>query len=188
MQDRPLINILIRTSNRASGFRRLLDSIVSQDYEPIRIIISYDNDKALRYIPKGLEVIKVEKQPDLPYWYDKYLVELMSLVTEGYILTADDDDFINPNVLSKLPLEGPGLIVQLQRGNNIVPKGLNFANGQIGFPCVILHHSLKNIATISGHSQGDSFWIREILSKIELPFIPIIVTHSPSRGLGMCNG
>lgn len=188
MTEKPLINILIRTSNRPREFARCLASIVSQDYPEIRIIIGYDNPRALRYIPKGLEAYPVSSDRSLPYWYDKYLVDLMALVTEGYIISADDDDFLNPNVLSKLPLEGLGLIVQLQRGSNVVPKDLKFSRGAIGFPCIILHHSLKDIATISGHSQGDYFWIKEILSKVELSFVPIIVTYSPSRGLGKCNG
>lgn len=188
MTEFPLINILIRTSNRPLSFKKCLDSITNQDYPNIRIIVGYDNPKALRYIPKGLETVFVSADRDLPYWYDKYLETLMSLVDEGYILVEDDDDVVNPNVLSMLPLEGPGLIVQLQRGNNIVPRDLNFKRGGVGFPCIILHHSLKNIATISGYSQCDSIWIHEILNKVPLPFVPIIVTYSPSKGSGICNG
>lgn len=188
MTEKPLINILIRTSNRPHSFKRCLDSIVQQDYPNIRILVGYDNENALRYIPKGLETYFVSADRTLPYYYDKYLVQLMSYVTEGYILTADDDDCITPNILSQLPLSGPGLIVQLQRGNNVTPKDLKFQRGSVGFPCIILHHSLKDIATISGYSQGDSYWIREILSKVEMPFVPIIVTQSWNRGLGKCNG
>lgn len=188
MDSKPLINILIRTSNRPKGFLRCLDSIVNQDYESIRIIIGYDNPKALRYIPKGLETVFVSADKSVPFFYDLYILQLMELVTDGYILIQDDDDILNSNVLSQLPLEGPGLIVQLQRQNTIVPKDLSFQRGLIGFPCLILHHSLKNIATISGYSQCDSIWIREILNKVPLPFVPIIVTYSPSKGNGKCNG
>lgn len=189
MEEKPLINILIRTSNRKRDFLRCLKSITDQDYPNIRIIIGYDNEKALEYIPKGLEAYFVTADRDLPFFYDEYLPQLMNYVEDGYIICADDDDLlINNTVLSQLPLQGPGLVVQLQRGNNIVPKDLNFRTGGIGFPCLILHHSLKNIATINGNGQSDSYWIRSILSKIELPFVPIVVVYSPVKGHGMCNG
>lgn len=187
--NKPLINILIRTSNRPTSFAKCLASIVAQDYEPIRIIVGYDNEAALRYIPKGLETVFVSADRDLPFFYDCYLVDLMAQVVDGYIIAIDDDDkIIDDNVLSRLPLTGNGLIVQLQRGNNIVPQNLNFRNGAIGFPCLILHYSLKNIATIHGNGQSDSHWIRSVLSKVEILFVPIVVVYSPMRGHGMCNG
>jgi len=188
MQSNPLINILIRTSNRKNAFLRCLKSIIDQDYSPIRIIIGYDRKEALEYIPKGLEAYPVSADRDLPFWYDVYLPQLMGYVEDGYILCVDDDDYLIDNtVLSRLPLEGPGLLVQLQRGNIIVPKSKVFNVGGVGFPCLILHHSLKNIATITGNGQSDSFWIKSILSKVEIPFIPIVVVYSPSKGHGKCN-
>lgn len=186
--EKPLINILIRTSNRPNGFKKLLDSIVQQDYEPIRIIISYDNDEALRYIPKCLEAIRVHKQPDLQFPYDLFCNELKELVTDGYFIFCDDDNKLRPNILKELPLEGPGIIVQVQIGNHIAPKDLNFRIGDAGMPCMILHHSLKNIADISGEGKGDSYWIKNVLSKVYLPFVPMVVVYGESRGLGRCNG
>lgn len=187
-ENLPLINILIRTSNRPTQFARCLDSIVKQDYGNIRILVGYDNPEALRYIPKGLEVYPVNADKSVKYFYDLYIQQLMQYVYEGYMLILDDDDQLNENILSQLPLQSPGLIVQLQRQNNIVPKDLSFKRGGVGFPCLILHHSLKNIVTISGEGAGDSYWIREILNKIEIPFVPIIVVYSPSKGNGKCNG
>lgn len=188
MSDLPLINILIRTSNRAAGFKRLLASIVNQDYEPIRIIISYDNDAALRYIPKGLEVIKVEKHPEFQYGYDLYCNTLKSMVEDGYFVIIDDDNILKPNILKELPLSGPGLIVQVQIGNHIAPVDLNFKPGMAGMPCMILHHSLKDLADISPHGKGDSYWIKSVLSKVALPFIPMVVVFGETKGLGRCNG
>ncbi len=188
MSEFPLINILIRTSNRSKEFSRCLDSIIKQDYPNIRIIIGYDNLQALRYIPKGLEAYPVNADRTIPFFYDLYIPQLMEYITDGYMLIQDDDDILQPNVLSQLPLEGPGLIVQLQRGNNIVPKDLRFQRGMVGFPCLILHHSLKSVAPISGHSACDYFWIKSVMSKVDLPFVPIVVVYSWQRGLGKCNG
>jgi|GEM_PF-2890547 hypothetical protein len=186
-EQKPLINILIRTSNRPKAFLKCLDSIVKQDYRPIRIIVGFDNENALRYIPKGLETVFVSANRDLPFFYDCYLNTLKELVTEGYFYCQDDDDYlINSDILSKLPLTGNGLIVQLQRQNNIVPKNLNFSVGQIGCPCIFLHHSLKNIADFHGNGTGDYYFIKSVLKQVELPFCPIVVVYSPFRGHGRC--
>lgn len=188
MIDKPLINILIRTSNRPKQFMALLNSITSQSYSNIRIIVGYDNEQALKYIPKGLETVFVCADRNLPYFYDEYLPQLMNLVTDGFIWVVDDDEVLIPDVISKFPLEDNGFILQLQRQNIIVPQGLNFKIGLIGFPCIILHHSLKNIAIIHGHGKGDSYWISDILKQVQLPFYPIIGVYSAGRGLGKCNG
>lgn len=188
MSEKPLINILVRTSNRPKAFSKCLASIVSQDYENIRIIIGYDNEAALRYIPKGLETVFVSADRDLPFFYDEYLNQMMQLVDDGYLWAVDDDEVVNPNVISQFPLQGNGFILQLQRQNTIVPKDLNFSIGLIGMPCMIIHHSLKNAAYIHGNGKGDSYWIKKILSQYDLPFVPIIGVYSASRGMGLCNG
>lgn len=188
MNNLPLINILIRTSNRPAQFKKCLESIVKQDYPNIRIIIGYDNPETLRYIPKCLETYFVSADKSLPYFYDEYCNQLMQLVTDGYIWIVDDDDIVNPNIISQFPLQGLGFILQLQRHHNIFPKDLNFRIGLIGMPCMIIHHSIKNEAKIHGYGKGDSYWIKEILSKFSLPFIPIIGVYSASKGSGICNG
>ncbi len=179
-----LINILIRTSNRPSAFARCLKSIVTQSYPNIRIIIGYDNDRALSYIPKGLETVPVSADRSLPFFYDLYCNQLKAMVNDGYFLFLDDDDILQADVLNNIPLTGNGLIVQLQRQNNIVPKDLNIRRGQVGMPCLILHHSLKHLADIPGNGAGDYFWIKSILERVSLPFVPMVVVYSFNRGLG----
>lgn len=186
MGEYPLINILVRTSNRPAEFKRMLKSITDQSYPNIRIIISYDNPKALDYIPEPLEKVFVSADRNLPFFYDCYLNDLKELVTDGYYIVVDDDDVIQSDILKELPLEGPGLIVQLQRQNYIVPKDMSFKRGQIGNPCIILHHSLKHLATYSGYGAGDYHFIKDILKQVELPFVPIVVVYSFGRGLGLC--
>lgn len=182
--DYPLINILIRTSNRPTGFARCLRSIVTQSYPNIRIIIGYDNDKALTYIPVGLEAVPMFADRSVPFFYDLYCNQLKAMVTDGYFLFLDDDDILKPDVLKNIPLTGNGAIVQLQRQNNIVPIDLNLRRGQVGMPCLILHHSLNNIAMIPGTGAGDYFWIKSVLEQVTLPFVPMVVVYSFNRGLG----
>lgn len=177
-----LINILIRTSNRPILFKRCLNSVLDQGYSNIRIIISTDND--VDYIPENLEVIRVKADRSLPYFYDCYLNELKSLVTSGYFLCLDDDDVLIPGVLNKIPLDAPAIMVQLDHLGKIVPKDERILPGQIGMPCIILHHSLKDIAHLSGGDHGDYHWIKEISEKVELKFVPLVVVRSDQKGYG----
>lgn len=180
----PLINILIRTSNRPNEFKRCLKSIVSQSYPNIRIIIGYDNPKALEYIPEPLEKVFVSADRSLPYWYDNYCNDLKSLVTDGWFCWVDDDDILNPDILKDIVLDAPVVLVQLQRQNNIVPKGVDFTRGNVGMPCVLVHHSLKEIAHVQSTGAGDFFYIKDLKEKVGLKFQPIIMVYSFGRGLG----
>lgn len=182
--DCPLINILIRTSNRPNAFSRCLKSIVTQSYPNIRIIVGYDNDRALNYIPKGLEAVPVSADRNLPFFYDLYCNDLKAMVTDGYFLFLDDDDILKKDILKDIPLTGDGLLVQLQRGTHILPNDINIRPAKVGMPCLILHHSLKNISMTTGTGVGDYFWIKGVLDKVKLPFVPMVVVYSYVRGFG----
>ncbi len=181
----PLINILIRTSNRPTQFARCLRSVISQNYDNIRIIIS--TDKPCNYIPKGLQVITVTPDKSLPYFYDCYCNDLKALVNDGWFLFLDDDDCLAPNVLSQIQFTAPTILVQLERQGYTVPQNTTLARGHVGMPCLILHHSLKHIADIPGMGQGDYFWIKSVQDQVGLSFQPIIVVKSFGRGLGQCD-
>jgi len=182
-----LINILIRTSYRPAGFARCLASVQNQSYKNIRILVSYDNWNALKYIPEGIEKIKVLRGPGT-YFYDSYCNELKSKVNEGYFLFIDDDDYLaNPKIISMLiPYlsQDSGLLVQLKRGSTIRPESGLIESGKIGMPCLILHHSHKDLANIPPTGQGDYHWILQVSNLIELRFVPLIVVHSDRRGNG----
>lgn len=180
------INVLIRTSYRPHGFARAIKSVLDQTYKNIRIIVSYDNHNALKYIPDGIEKIKVSPGSG-KYFYDDYCNILKSMVNEGYFFFLDDDDMLSsPDVIEKLVplLPETGLIVQLKRGNLIVPQGLDFKSGKIGMPCLILNHKYKDIADITVNGAGDSVWIMSVINQIELKFEPMILVHSFMRGGG----
>lgn len=184
-----LINILIRTSNRPELFRRALKSITDQSYPNIRIIICYDNQEAIKYIPSGLEsfyIPEINIDRGQPYYYDAYCNLLKERVTDGWFMFLDDDDYLMPDVLTKMTLDAPAILHQLQRRETIVPTGLDFKRGLIGMPCLMLHHTLKCIANIPGTGQGDYFWIKAVMDKVGLSFRPLIVVGSDGRGLGKC--
>lgn len=180
-----LINILIRTSYRPNGFKRALQSVLNQTHKDVRIIVSYDNHNALRYIPDTVEKIRVHRGEG-KYFYDDYCNQLKGMVTNGYFMFLDDDDFlINPDILASLPLSPDyGLLVQLRRGSVIRPLISEILSGKIGMPCLILHHSHKHLADIPPHGVGDYHWIKAVSEKLPIRFEPIVVVCSDSRGNG----
>ena len=181
MQE-PLINILIRTSNREQLFKRCLDSILNQSYKNIRIIVSIDNPSC-NYVPQWIDTIEVEKQPG-EYAYDLYLNELKKEVDDGYFICVDDDDFLAPDCLSQLRLFRPAILCQLNHMGNILPTSAEVLPGRVGMPCLILHHSLKDIADIPGEDHNDYHWIRAVSEKVKLDFQPVVVVVSDRKGMG----
>lgn len=182
-----LINILIRTSYRPNGFARTIKSVHEQTHKNIRVIVSYDNHNALRYIPDNVEKVKVPRGPG-KYFYDEYCNELKSMVIDGYFMFLDDDDVLcSPDIIERIiPVlqEDTALIVQLKRGSVVVPVNKDFTTGKIGMPCLILHNSHKHIADVTVHGAGDYVWIKRVSELLPINFEPIIVVHSFNRGNG----
>jgi len=113
-----LVNILVRTSKRPNYFETCMQSIYSQSYPAIRILVSCDNEETFSYLKKyqGIEVVRVkpntgpcEPLPD-DYPYDSYrfpanlhLNALMDQVKDGFIMFLDDDDLLlHPGALKAI--------------------------------------------------------------------------------------
>jgi len=180
--NNPLINILIRTSNRPNYFANCMKSIQAQTYTNYRLIVSYDDEKDLKYINyfqnDNFDVVKVNtiSIKDIPDTkesgfykspYNLYLNTLMNEVKEGWILYLDDDD----KFTSKTSLRT--IINHIQNEDNlilwrvlvyiphkvIVPDCANFGNEprlcNIGGSCVLFHNKYIKEAQWDGYSCGD---------------------------------
>lgn len=189
-----LINLLIRTSYRPLLFQRCLDSIRSQTHQNIRIIVSYDDERALEYIPEGMDKIRVYKDTSIPFGYDNYCNDLKAAVTSGYFMFLDDDEQLTSNKciesVSKHLKGSYGLICQFSRGGVLKPsnefiKRNVIKRGKIGMPCIFLHHSLKNVADFDGTvGAADYHWIKAVSKKVRLKFVPIVVAYADRRSNG----
>lgn len=185
-----LINILIRTCYRPELFVRCMKSIRAQTHQEIRVIVAYDDDRALDYIPDNYEKIKVNRE-DRPYIYNLYCNTLKEKVTDGYFLFLDDDDFLSQHTtLEKLlPLlkEDQANIVKLNRKSKIYPHANIIQSGQIGMPCMVLHHKHKHVADITADGRGDSVWIINATKILPTNFIDLVVVYSDRKGSGKVN-
>lgn len=168
----------------------MMKSIRSQTHEHIRVIVAYDDDRALEYIPENYEKLKVQRTGER-YFYDLYCNKLKNLVTEGYFIFLDDDDYLaNHTVIERLMpqlKECEANIVKLSRKDKIYPRIEVIQSGQIGMPCMVLHHSHKNIANVTAEGRGDSVWILAATKLLPTNFIDLIVVRSDRKGSGKSN-
>lgn len=190
-----LINLLIRTSYRPVLFKRLLDSIYNQTHKNINIVVSYDDERALSYIPEEINKIRVYKDLSKPYFYDEYCNDLKSQVDNGFFMFIDDDEVLASNdCLEKLCIalkNHYGVICQFSRNGRLKPSnelinGRLIRRSKIGMPCIVLHHSCKNIADFDGSvSAADFNWIKAITKKVKLNFVPLVIALADRRSYGV---
>lgn len=189
-----MVTLLIRCSYRPNGFKRTLDSIEAQTFRDWKVICSYDDERALSYIPEYIQKVRVYKS-DKPFFYDEYVNDLKELVTEGWIGVLDEADLLaSPNVLSDLwkhLKSSAGVICQMSRNGRIKPSKDLISNrrvlrGKIGMPCLFLHHSHKNIANLDGSvGASDYYWIKAVSRKVRLKFVPLVVVSCGERDNGV---
>lgn len=189
----PLINILIRTSSRPAQFARCLESIRSQTYKNVRVVVGYDRVSALTYIPKAIEKEFVYADNSIPYFYDLYCNDLKLIVNDGWFFFLDDDDTLASNtVLEELAdqLKQPGAIIcqMLRNGvakpaDNYIRKGI-IREGKIGLPCLVLHSKYKSLSGLDGQKAGDYRYIKEITDQVPTKFITLPLVNAGARGHG----
>lgn len=189
-----MLTILIRTSYRPKQFKELLSSIETQMLKGSRIIVSYDDDRALEYIPEYVEKVRVYKNDDCKFFYDDYCNTLKSLVTEGHAIFIDDDDVIIDKYttarLCSYLQPNKSYIVQFSRNGLLKPtnkdirKGI-FRKGKIGMPCLVFWHEHKDLSDIDCLSDCPDYnWIEGMSRQVKLEYLPLEVVFSKKRGFG----
>lgn len=192
--NKPLINVLIRTSGRPVYFNRLMESIKAQTYSNYRLIISADTDETAAYVKAaGYEPVRVEKilrTEKLTCPWNMYLNLLMDEVQEGWIIFMDDDDQYADRsafqlISAWLGNENRMLVWRMQfpDGRNVPAddywRSTPFTRRQIGMPCFAFHSKWKKYVRFDGNKAGDFrfanellkfltvFWLRATLIKLD---------------------
>jgi glycosyltransferase involved in cell wall biosynthesis len=188
-----MINVLMRTSDRPELFWRALSSVRNQSYQDVNIIVAYDNDKALRYIPDSITRLKVTPTQGQSFFWNLYCNDLKNEVSEGWFFYLDDDDYLTDDnslfsISSHLVNPERGVICQFIRNGHAKPSNeeieqRQIGRGRIGGSCIFLHHSKKGLADWDGKKGADFRWISELASRIEFDFIPKVVVTAGNNGL-----
>jgi hypothetical protein len=191
----PLINILLRTSYRPQLFTRCLQSIEEQTYKHTHVIVGYDNDQALDYIPRGMDKIPVSAGKGYPYFYDLYCNQLKKYVNDGWFMFLDDDDVLDrPTALDEIAahLTEPGAVIcQFLRKATPKPsvhriQRCEILEGKIGLPCLFLHSKYKDVSGLDGYEAGDYRYILSVSAMVPTKFVPVVVVRTDRRSLGKC--
>jgi len=168
----PLINILIRTSNRPNYFKKCIFSVKNQTYKNFNIIVSVDDKYTDLYVEdEGIIPVIVNLNPkdeiNICPW-NLHLNSLISEVESGWILILDDDDcFRDNNVLKNIAKNIERFdkntlhVWQMQwPTGRIIPERVYigvtpFVRKHIGMPCFTFHSKFKNKITFDAMRAAD---------------------------------
>lgn len=167
IKEKPLINILIRTSKRVNYFTNCINSIYEQTYKNWNIIVGVDNEESFDYAKKvkgkvlkydynsqKIKPIINDQNYGVPFVYNLYLNELQKQVNDGFILYLDDDDVLSSphsllTMVNSINSEESFLIWRVQFPNRLVPSDVNFGKepvaadiDTVGF---LFHHKYKQL-------------------------------------------
>lgn len=143
IEKQPIVNILVRTSNRPIYFKKCIESIENQTYKNVNVFVSYDNENTNKYlIPYKVYPVKVNRKNEneiklindsnfgLPFPSNLYLNYLFEKIQSGIVLYLDDDDKLSePTALAKIvkELEKSELCFwNVKNKNRVIPKASNF--------------------------------------------------------------
>lgn len=186
-----MLNILIRTSFRPEAFRRCIDSIPRTP--EVRIVVSYDDEAALQYIPNWVTKVDVTHlyAPETPFWYNTYCNALLEQVETGHGLFLDDDDIFISKSSIKL-LEATSYIIPFLRGVNFTPKptlaqmqAKKIVAGYCGLPSLLFAAEHRNLLHFYSGELADFNAIKAFsLVCPNLKWVNIPLVRSFARNLG----
>jgi hypothetical protein len=131
----PIVNILVRTSNRPNFFKKCIDSILNQTYVNINIYVSIDNDNdyTIKYpvypvfVDKNKKIEPVNSREDFGkvFPYNDYLNDLQEKIKTGLILIMDDDDcYCDNKAIEKI-------VNEYKKGNDLIFWRVQISKGMI---------------------------------------------------------
>jgi hypothetical protein len=189
-----MINILVRTSNRPELFKRMYASVLAQTFTDWRLVIGFDTDEALKYIPLHPKIfrVKVNPQREHLFFWNLYCNDLKAQVTDGWFFYLDDDDYlVSRHSLARIAEHltiDHGTICQFIRNGKRKPHQIyidskKIIRGKIGGSCIFLHHSHKHLADWDGGKAADYRFLKDIEAKLPLQFVAVPVVIAGNNGL-----
>lgn len=177
----PLINVLVRTSNRPNFFANCYKSIREQDYKNTRLIVSYDEEETKDYLNEYDIDVRVPFErcedwsvissevflpgyPEKPFPPNEYFNRMMEQTQPGYIIKLDDDNkFSSPGSLSRIVEKISGknqmLLWRVQFPGYVIPDNQHFGKTphccQMDTACFAFHTDYIRQAGWDGYMYCD---------------------------------
>lgn len=199
-QQPPLLNVIIRTSNRPAQYGNCIRSIFDAAFNcslRIRIITGYDT-QASRAYAQGETIVDLtdmrEQYGSVPFFYNLYLNKLLTYVHEGFAIFVDDDDLVLNGSLEPVCKHLSGkmsIIVPFMRGDFQKPTSMmmglhKITAGYIGLPCLIVNvNDIEHLYFIADE-YADYKAIKKLADKVPLRWInsPVVYSKRRNRGTG----
>lgn len=152
IEEKPTVNILIRTAGRENYFSECINSIEKQDYDNINIIIGVEEGdlKTMQYVRNyhyRCVFYKRDMTPKNPpnntedygvfFPYNRYLDDMIKRIPNGFIMYIDDDDCLKDEravskIVDKLGSEKDTVYWRVKMsGGRLVPSDENFGKKPI---------------------------------------------------------
>lgn len=195
----PIINILVRTSERPNYFEKCIESITKQTYNNINIFVSIDNenDYTIPYPVYPVKVNRTELKANIgkgePFPFNLYLNALQDKVKEGIIMYLDDDDMLSQiTTLKEIAKEFKAndlVFWRVKIGKNIHPSKANWMKAPVCCDIsgigLAFNSTYKDIAVWTAYKQGDYRIAKELYSNIDKKsYIDKVLTETQD-GAGM---
>lgn len=201
--EKPLINILTRTSNRPNYFENCFNSVKNQTYANINHIISVDDDTTENYVKKYtdnyIRVVRKNLNKGLKGIrryapYNLYLNDLKGQVKDGWIMFLDDDNgFINnqslENIVRHIVNVNQLLLWQVKFPNKLIPEDIFFAKKMIKLNHFDMNGFMYNVkyntVLFDDYSAGDYFYMTKLFPLIpEKVWIKDVFTKVQRNNMG----
>jgi hypothetical protein len=204
VDDKQLINILIRTSGRPQFFKQCYLSIINQTYKNVNIIVGTDDEESRQYvIPYEVYPIEYDKKTEKDVDktkentskgaciygkiapYNLYMNEFNPYVKDGWIMYLDDDDCFKTNtaletIVAHITDDKDFILWRNISSQRVVPNDEHF--GKEPFNCDIagdafLFHSnyLKDVHW-EGYRKGNYRVALKLYKKLNPVWINEILT------------
>lgn len=197
VEERPLINILVRCHNRPKGLQRLIESVgVRHD---VRIICSYDNEETWRYLSKArVEKMGVTPEPPQPPPAGKehrkplpanlYFNQMYERVQRGYVMFLDDDDILLPGAIDTIQaaVDPDALVLWRVRARNgaLVPEDEYMGMiepGHISGIGIAFHNKWIPLAQWTPWRRGDYRVAKSLASALNEVWLTDVLTAMEER-------
>jgi len=198
IDKKPIVNILVRTSERPKYFENCIKSILEQTYKNINIWVAIDSvhDYTVKYpvYPvkvkkiKGVQPIENDENYGVPFPQNLFLNELQSKVKIGLIIYLDDDDKFTHNnsielIVNSYLQENDLIFWNVRSKKRTIPKPENFGKppvvcdiSGIGFA---FDAKYKFLAEWEPYKRGDFRVTTKLYNNIEnKDFINLVLTNT----------
>jgi len=167
------IHIIVRTHLREYYFKKVIESIITQNYENYIIHVAYDHIDSLDYINQNMNhkmiIHKVERRSDENVFFDLYCNDIKDKINNGWIMFLDDDNyFIDPNCLKIINthLKEKIVVWSFLRPDKLITPNLNkLRYGEIDNCSYIFHHSIKDDGQFGDFYGSDFQFINSLIAK-----------------------